>query len=351
MARILDPLLHCITDGDVEGTIQMFRDSHIQGYAEPLQRHRALCAAIRNQTMSPAHRSDIVRLLTCNIEGFDPTFEAGVARKNIIQIAFDENRCDLLPLLTKEKRLEACTFVALMQRFKLTPEDALQARAAIGLAEGTSITVSLDPLDLKPLIDDPLPSESDPSYIHRHFHFLRYLLQYCQVNAALLYRKSHGRVVAVSRNCALDEATGAERLGELFPSIFERNQSHGLVPEHIQTQGFSINGRHYSYVGALDRLFLHCDGSALDWAEFKAPGHEETLVVGSSRDLVVFAQFGSDINSFNAHFQQEDEEDVAALQRVSSYGMPGHQHTSGESFEFACLGIQKLLERWSDGNL
>jgi hypothetical protein len=297
--------------------------------------------------MSQKDRADIVRLLTCNIEGFDPTFEAGMACKNIIQIAFDEDRCDLLPLLIKEKRLEGCTFVGLMRRFKLTPADALQARAALGLSEDSSMTVSLDPLDLylRPSIDDPLPLETDPLLIHRHFHILRYLLQHCRINAAMLYRKCHGRVVAVSRNCAFDQATGAQRLCELFPSVTERNPSHGLVPEHVQTQGFSINGRHYSYVGALESQGLpHCNSSPVGWAEFKAPDHDERLVIGNSRDLCVFAQFGSDINSWNAHFQQESDE-------VTSYGMLGHQHTSGDSFQHACSGMYLLLKRWSDSNL
>ncbi len=140
---------------------------------------------------------------------------------------------------------------------------------------------------------------------------------------------------------------------ELFPSFSEINPSHvhGLVSEHIQTRGFSINGRHYSYVGALGRIFPNCEGSLLNWAEFKAPGHDEILVIGSSRDVMVFAQFGSDINSLNSNFHHEDEEEAVLPQRTASYGMPGHQQTTGDSFQHACLGMQLLLQRWSDSNV
>ncbi len=355
MARpLLDPLLHCITDGDVDGIKQMFRDSCVQGYEQSLQRHHALCAAIRNQTMSKEDCADIVRLLTCNIEGFDPMFVAGRANKNIIQIAFEENRCDLLPLLLRETLLEGCKFAALMQRFKLAPDDALQIQAALQLPEDSTMPVSLHPLDLKACSDQLLSHESDVDASlqsvtdqGRHFHFLRYLM-YCQFNAALLYRKSLDKIVAVTRNCAFDDATGAARLSELFPSVKERISCHGLVTEHTQTQGFALHGRHYSYTGALGHVLPPSDSTVLSWAEFKATDYEERLVVGSSMDLVVFAQFGSDINSFNASFHHEENEEDAEPQRVASIGMPGHEHAAGDDFTFACAGIQQLLQTWSE---
>lgn len=214
----LDPLLAFITNGDVDGVKKMFRDVHVQGYEQPEKRHQALCAAIRCENMSEADRADIVRFLTCNIDGFDPLFEAGIARKNIVQIAFDERCYGLLPLLARKSQLEGCTFGGLLQSFKLSPSDALEAQAALGLADNATGTTSLHPLDLTPYSEsEDAGAERDHSGRHYHYLSQRYLLESCHINAALLYRKDFG-VVAVSRNSAFG-ITDGRQFGDFFPLL------------------------------------------------------------------------------------------------------------------------------------
>lgn len=340
-ASVVDPLLACIINGNVEDVKQMFRDSHVQGYHSPQHRHEALCSAVRNDTMSGADRSDIVRLLACNIDGFDPHFEAGIAHKNIVQVALDEGRYELLPMLMRESVLEGSSVLGLLHSFKLKTSEALEAKAALHLLnDDSSLAVCLDPLDLVP-VSDISDDDRERDQSGRHFHYLKWLLEEVHVNAAVLYRKTHSKVVAVSRNCAFDAASGAELLRDMFP-----------VSEDFQTHGLTINGRHYAFMGSLSHLFPPADGNLLSWAHFSATsGHHEELVMGCSRDLIVAAQFGNDINSLNPDFQEEAEEEDAAPQRVQSHNMPGHRYSAGDDFEYACRGLQTLLQTWVDVNM
>ena len=301
-ASVIDPLIAYIFDGDVKAVKQMFRDSHVQGYHSPLHRHEALCAAIRSDRMSEEDRKEIVRLLTCNIDGFDPHFRgAGIKHMTIAEVARDEGRDELLPMLMRE---------------------------------------SVDPLDLVP-VSDISDDYSERDQSGRHYHYLKWLLEEVHVNAAVLYRISHSKVVAVTRNCAFDAASGAELLRDMFP-----------VSEDFQTHGLTINGRHYAFVGSLNHIFPPADENLLRWAHFRpTSGHQEELVMGCSRDLIVAAQFGDDINSLNPDFHEETEEADAAPQRVQSYDMPGHRHSDGDDFEYACRGLQKLLQTWVDANM
>jgi len=343
MARrltVVDPLLAHIINGNVEDVKQMFRDSHVQGYHSPQHRHEALCSAVRSDRMSEADRSDIVRLLTCNIEGFDPHFEAGIAHKNIVQVALDEGRYELLPMLMRVSVLEGSSVLDLLHSFKLKTSEALEAKSALHLLnDDSTLAVSLDPLDLVP-VSDVADDDRERDQSGRHYHYLKWLLEEVHVNAAVLYRKSQSKVVAVSRNCAFDAASGAEMLRGMLP-----------VNEDRQTHGLTVNGRHYVYVGSLGDIFPPAEGNSLSWAHFTDKTHHEELVFGSSRDLVVAAQFGNDINSLNPDFHEEAEEEEAGPQRVQSHNMPGHRYSDGDDFKYACRGLQKLLQTWVDVNM
>jgi hypothetical protein len=192
----------------------------------------------------------------------------------------------------------------------LNSDDASEASAAIGLAAGAESTVhvSFHPLDLVPVSNFcPVVRESDPQYIGRHYHYLRYLLNECSISAAALYRKSHGQVVAVSRNSAFNQQDGSQFLCNFFP-----------ISEDAQIHGLTINGRPYAYVSALDHV---AHGTLCSWAQFVARNHDETLLFGGSRDLIVAAQFGTDINSLNPEFhEEEDEEDAHQVCRCPATG-------------------------------
>jgi len=304
---VYDPLLCHINNGEIEAVQQMFRDSHVQEYErDPQKRHQALCAAIRTPKFSPEDRALCVRMLTCNLQGYNPHFQGGAYKKTIEEIARDEG-CDvLLPLLMQD-----------------------------------SEQVSLHPLDLFPkhhedAAQGDAAAAQDPREAGRHFCHLRYLLEY-GINAAVLYRKSHSKVVAISRNSAFDQEADAALLHDIFP-----------ITEEMQANGLTVNGRAYAYFGSMPQL---SEGTSCSWAQFKAKTHGETLLLAGSRDLVVAAQFGSDINSKNPEFQEEEEEEIVAALRTSSIAMPGHHPAAQDNFDRACEALRALLVVWVDGDL
>ncbi len=134
---VSDAFIININNGDVEAVKQLFRDSHAEDYELSPQRHKAVCATIRSQKLSDSGRVDIIRLLTCNIPHFDPHFEAGMSRKNVVQIAFDEGQYKLIPLLMHVRELHGRTVLAVLEGFKLG-SDAQDVKYAIGLAEDNS---------------------------------------------------------------------------------------------------------------------------------------------------------------------------------------------------------------------
>lgn len=60
------------------------------------QRHQALSATIRAPSLSDADRLDCVRMLTCNLDGFDPHFEARTrSAAGFFSVGVGAHRCVL----------------------------------------------------------------------------------------------------------------------------------------------------------------------------------------------------------------------------------------------------------------